>query len=95
LEQIYLDDYATGNPAGNVRIWFAVKAEPREQTTFLLEVENRAVEAVFRKLKEDASRRASGAAGGRRRRGARIRPGHRALVRRGRQQGPHRDKLVA
>jgi hypothetical protein len=64
LEQIYLDDYATGNPAGNLRIWFAVKAEPREQTTFLLEVENRAVEAVFRKLKEDASHHESAAAGG-------------------------------
>ena len=64
LEQIYLDDYATGSPAGSLRIWFAVKAEPREQTTFLLEVENRAIEAVFRKLKEDASHRASGATGG-------------------------------
>ena len=64
LEQIYLDDYATGSPAGSLRIWFAVKAEPREQTTFLLEVENRAIEAVFRKLKEDASHRASGAATG-------------------------------
>ena len=64
LEQIYLDDYATGSAAGSLRIWFAVKAEPREQTTFLLEVENRAIEAVFRKLKEDASHRASGATGG-------------------------------
>jgi hypothetical protein len=64
LEQIYLDDYATGSPARSLRIWFAVKAEPREQTTFLLEVENRAIEAVFRKLKEDASHRSSGAAGG-------------------------------
>ena len=64
LEQIYLDDYPTGSPGGSLRIWFAVKAEPREQTTFLLEVENRAIEAVFRKLKEDASHRASGATGG-------------------------------
>src|SRR6516165_11319502 len=64
LEQIYLDDYATGSPAGSLRIWFAVKAEPREQTTFLLEVENRAIEAVFRKLKEDAAHRASAATGG-------------------------------
>ena len=64
LEQIYLDDYATGSPAGSLRIWFAVKAEPRDQTTFLLEVENRAIEAVFRKLKEDASHRASGGTSG-------------------------------
>jgi len=64
VEQMYLDDYATGSPAGSLRIWFAVKAEPREQTTFLLEVENRAIEAVFRKLKDDASHRAFGATGG-------------------------------
>jgi hypothetical protein len=62
LEQIYLDDYATGSPAGTLRIWFAVKAEPSEQTNFLREVENRAVEAVFRKLKEDAAHRAAAAA---------------------------------
>jgi hypothetical protein len=61
LEQIYLDDYATGSPAGSLRIWFAVKAEPSEQTNFLREVENRAVEAVFRKLKEDAAQRAAAA----------------------------------
>jgi hypothetical protein len=57
LEQIYLDDYATGNPAGSLRIWFAVKAEPSEQTNFLREVENRAAEAVFRKLREAAAHR--------------------------------------
>jgi hypothetical protein len=63
LEQIFLDDYATGSPAGTLRIWFAVKAEPSEQTTFLLETENRAIEAVFCKLKEDATHRtATGAA---------------------------------
>ena len=62
LEQIYLDDYATGTPAGSLRIWFAVKAEPSEQRTFLLEVENRAIEAVFRKLKEEAAQRAATAA---------------------------------
>jgi len=62
LEQIYLDDYATGIPAGSLRIWFAVKAEPSEQRTFLLEVENRAIEAVFRKLKEEAAHRAAVAA---------------------------------
>ena len=62
LEQIYLDDYATGNAAGSLRIWFAVKAEPSEQTNFLREVENRAVEAVFRKLKEEAAQRAATAA---------------------------------
>jgi len=62
LEQIYLDDYATGSPAGSLRIWFAVKAEPSEQTNFLREVENRAVEAVFRKLSEDAAHRAAPAA---------------------------------
>jgi hypothetical protein len=62
LEQIFLDDYATGNPAGSLRIWFAVKAEPSEQTTFLLETENRAIEAVFRKLKEDGAQRAAAAA---------------------------------
>jgi hypothetical protein len=62
LEQIFLDDYATGSPAGSLRIWFAVKAEPSEQRTFLLEVENRAIEAVFRKLKEDAAQRAAAAA---------------------------------
>jgi hypothetical protein len=57
LEEIYLDDYATGNPAGSLRVWFAVKAEPSEQSNFLHEVENRAVEAVFRKLKEEAAHR--------------------------------------
>jgi hypothetical protein len=62
LEQIYLDDYATGSPAGSLRIWFAVKAEPSEQTNFLREVENRAVEAVFRKLSEDAAHRTAAAA---------------------------------
>jgi hypothetical protein len=62
LEQIYLDDYATGSPAGSLRIWFAVKAEPSEQTNFLREVENRAVEAVFRKLREDAGHRMAAAA---------------------------------
>ena len=62
LEQIYLDDYATGSPAGSLRIWFAVKAEPSEQTNFLREVENRAVEAVFRKLREDAAHRMAAAA---------------------------------
>jgi len=62
LEQIYLDDYATGIPAGSLRIWFAVKAEPSEQTNFLREVENRAVEAVFRKLKEEAAARLAAAA---------------------------------
>ncbi|MBV9686646.1 MAG: hypothetical protein JO096_05490 [Alphaproteobacteria bacterium] len=62
LEQIYLDDYATGSPAGSLRIWFAVKAEPGEQANFLREVENRAVEAAFRKLKEDAAQRAAAAA---------------------------------
>jgi hypothetical protein len=72
LEQIYLDDYATGSPGGSLRIWFAVKAEPREQTTFLLEVENRAIEAVFRRLKEDASHRASGGTSG----GAALQPGN-------------------
>jgi hypothetical protein len=61
LEQIYLDDYATGSPAGSLRIWFAVKAEPSEQTNFLREVENRAVEAVYRKLKEEAAQRAAAA----------------------------------
>ena len=61
LEQIYLDDYATGSPAGSLRIWFAVKAEPSEQTTFLREVENRTVEAVFRKLKEEAAARMAAA----------------------------------
>jgi hypothetical protein len=66
LEQIYLDDYKTGNPAGSLRIWFAVKAEPSEQTNFLREVENRAVEAVFRKLREEAAARmaAAGPSGG-------------------------------
>ena len=62
MEQIYLDDYATGSPAGSLRIWFAVKAEPSEQTNFLREVENRAVEAVFRKLSGDAAHRTAAAA---------------------------------
>ena len=57
-----MDDYATGNAAGSLRIWFAVKAEPSEQSNFLREVENRAVEAVFRKLKEEAAQRAATAA---------------------------------
>lgn len=62
LEQIYLDDYATGSPAGTLRIWFAVKAEPSEQANFLHEVENRAIEAVFRKLREEAATRMAAAA---------------------------------
>lgn len=62
LEQIYLDDYATGSPAGSLRIWFAVKAEPSEQTNFLREAENRAIEAVFRKLREEAATRMAAAA---------------------------------
>jgi hypothetical protein len=63
LEQIFLDDYATGSAAGTLGIWFAVKAEPSEQTSFLHEVENRAIESVFRKLKEDADQRVAAAAG--------------------------------
>jgi hypothetical protein len=62
LEQIFLDDYATGSPAGSLRIWFAVKAEASEQLTFLREVENRAIAAAFRKLKEDAEQNAASAA---------------------------------
>jgi hypothetical protein len=61
LEQIYLDDYATGIPAGSLRIWFAVKAEPSEQTNFLREVENRAIEAVFRKMRDEAAHQAAAA----------------------------------
>ena len=62
LEQIYLDDYATGSPAGTLRVWFAVKAEPSEQLTFLREVENRAIAGAFRRLKEDAEQRAAATA---------------------------------
>ena len=64
LEQVFLDDYATGSAAGTLRIWFAVKAEPSEQTSFLHEVENRAIEGVFRKLKEDADQRVAAAGSG-------------------------------
>jgi hypothetical protein len=63
LEQIYLDDYATGNAGGSLRIWFAVKAEPSEQTNFLHDVENRALEAAFRKIKEEAAGRMAAAGG--------------------------------
>jgi hypothetical protein len=59
LEQIYLDDYETGTAMGSLQIWFAVKAEPSEQTNFMREVENRAIEAVFRKLKENAAHQAA------------------------------------
>jgi hypothetical protein len=86
LEQIFLDDYATGSPAGSLRIWFAVKAEPSEQTTFLLETENRAIEAVFSQTQR--GRHASGGGrcrfwrcGRRRRGGAGTRPGLAALAR--------------
>jgi hypothetical protein len=61
LEQIYLDDYKMGNPAGSLRIWFAVKALPSEQSNFLREVENRAIEAVFRKLGEEVTARKAAA----------------------------------
>jgi hypothetical protein len=63
LEQIFLDDYKTGSAAGSLRIWFAVKAQPSEQTSLLHEVENRAIESVYRKLKEDAAQQAAAAAG--------------------------------
>jgi hypothetical protein len=62
LEQIYLNVYATGTPSGSLRIWFAVKAEASEQTNFLRQVENRAIEAAFRKVQEDAAHRAAEAA---------------------------------
>jgi hypothetical protein len=61
LEQLYLDDYATGSAAGSLRIWFAVKAEPSEQSSFLREVENRAIESAFRKLQEDAAQQPAAA----------------------------------
>jgi hypothetical protein len=64
LEQVFLDDYATGSAAGTLRIWFAVKAEPSEQTSFLHEVENRAIASVFRKLKDDADQRVAAAGAG-------------------------------
>ena len=100
LEQIYLDDYATGSPGGSLRIWFAVKAEPSEQTNFLREVENRAVEAVFRKLREDAAHRmaaagASAASGGGAADAAREFTQDIQRWHDGQPRGPHRDKLVA
>ena len=64
LEQILLDDYGTGIPAGNLRIWFAVKTLASEQTSFLQEVENRAIESVYRKLKEDAEQQIAATVGG-------------------------------
>jgi hypothetical protein len=53
LEQIYLDDYANGRVAGTLNIWFAVAAERGEQVQFLREVEDRAIESMTRKLKDD------------------------------------------
>jgi hypothetical protein len=56
LEQLYLDDYAAGRVAGTLNIWFAVTAERSEQLDFLREVEDRAIESVTRKLKDDVDR---------------------------------------
>jgi hypothetical protein len=61
LEQIFFDDFTTGIPAGTLRIWFAVKAEPSEQANFLREVEVRAVEAAYRKFKEKADQQTAAA----------------------------------
>ena len=54
LEQIFLDDYAAGRAAGTLNIWFAVTAERGEQLQFLREAEDRAIESVTRKLKDQA-----------------------------------------
>jgi hypothetical protein len=61
LEQIYLDDYATGRVAGTLNIWFAVTAERGEQIQFLREVEDRAIESSARKLKDDVNHLAASA----------------------------------
>ena len=53
LEQIFLDDYRMGRVAGTLNIWFAVAAEHSEQLHFLREVEDRAIESVTKKLKDD------------------------------------------
>ena len=50
LEQIFMDDYATGRATGSLRIWFPLNAEQGEQLRFLREVEDRAVEGAVRKM---------------------------------------------
>jgi hypothetical protein len=56
LEQIYLDDYATGRAAGALRVSFVLATEQSEQLRFLREAEERAIKAVAAKLQADGDR---------------------------------------
>ncbi len=56
LEQIYLDDYATGKAAGTLRISFALAIEQTEQLRFLREAEERAIKTIAAKLQAQGDR---------------------------------------
>ena len=51
LEQIYLDVYAMRRTAGSLRIWFPPHVERTEQLWFLRQVEDLAIAAMARKLR--------------------------------------------
>jgi hypothetical protein len=50
IEQILLDNYTSGNTAGDLRVGFWVEVDSDDQDRFLREVETRAIEAVTSKL---------------------------------------------
>lgn len=50
LEQIFIDDYKTGQTTGSLQVWFPIAAPQSEQLRFLREVEDRAIEAAARKI---------------------------------------------
>jgi hypothetical protein len=51
LEQIYLDVYAMRRAAGSLRIWFPPHVERSEQLWFLRQVEDLAIAAMAKKLR--------------------------------------------
>jgi hypothetical protein len=51
LEQIYLEVYAMRRAAGSLRIWFPPRVERSEQLWFLRQVEELAIAAMAKKLK--------------------------------------------
>jgi len=53
LEQIFIDNYATGRAVGSLTIWFPSAVESHEQLGFLRETEDRAIEATTAKLERD------------------------------------------
>lgn len=56
LEQIYLDDYATGRPAGSLKVRFPLATEQSEQLRFLREAEERAIKTLVAKLQAEGDR---------------------------------------